>query len=105
MGRRLGSWRYAFAFAVGIALCVVSWTVTWALGDASRSVVVDLVAGIVGLVFAVSLLTGLNLGSPLSIKSASAEDGSPVDVRAGLCLLVFSLTMLFVGPFLSALLR
>jgi hypothetical protein len=77
--------------------------VTGAFGDASWSVTVDWAAGLIGIAFAVSLLTGLNLGLPPSIRNLDGDARSLVSESGGLSLLVFALTVLFVGPFASAL--
>lgn len=103
MSERLGSWRYAVAFVVGIAFSVVAWAVTGALGDASWSLTVDWAVGLIGLAFAFSLLTGINLGLQPSLRNVGGDAGSLVSRSAGLSLLVFSLTVLFVGPFFTAL--
>ena len=104
MGSRPGRWRCLVAFAAGIALPIVSWAVTRVLGDASWSVTVDWAAGLIGMAFAVSLPTGVNLGLPPSIRNLAGDAGPLVSVSGGLSLLVFSLTAMFVGPFVTALL-
>ena len=104
MGSRPGRWRCLVAFAADIALPIVSWAVTRVLGDASWSVTVDWAAGLIGIAFAVSLPTGVNVGLPSSIRNLEGDAGSLVSVSGGLSLPVFSLTAMFVGPFVSALL-
>jgi len=83
MGSRPGGWRYLVAFAAGIAFSIVSWTVTRVLGDASWSVTVDCAAGLIGIAFAVSLPTGVNLGLPPSIRNLAGDAGSLVSVSGG----------------------
>lgn len=63
----------------------------------------DWAVGLIGIAFAVSLLTGVNLGLPPSIRNVGGDAGSLVNVSAGLCLLLFSLAVLFVGPVFSGL--
>jgi hypothetical protein len=46
----------------------------------------------------------VNLGLPPSIRNLAGDAGSLVSVSGGLSLLVFSLTAMFVGPFVTALL-
>jgi hypothetical protein len=103
LSERLSSWSYAVAFAVGLAFSIFSWAVTGALGDASWSLPVDWAVGLISLAFAASLLTGINLGKPSYLRNVLGDAGSLVNVSAGMCLLVFSLTVLFVGPIFSGL--
>ena len=99
----LGDWRYPLAFVSGIAFSVVAWAVAGAFGDASVSLLADQAAGMIGLAFAFSLFTGVNLGLPTSIRSLDGSDGSLVNRGAALRLLLFSVAVLFVGPTLVVL--
>jgi len=104
MDRRLGNWRYVVAFAEGVGFSIAAWGVTGAFGVASWSLMVDWAVGLIGIAFAVSLLTGVNLGLPRSIRNLDRGSGSLVNRSGGLFLLVFSLTVMLVGPLVSALL-
>ncbi|MFA4966155.1 MAG: hypothetical protein WC709_11060 [Thermoleophilia bacterium] len=100
----LSDWRYPVAFVSGIAFAMAAWAVARAFGDASVSLLVDQAAGLIGLAFAFSLFTGVNLGLPASIRSIDGSDGSLVNRGAALRLLLFSVAVLFVGPVISGLL-
>jgi hypothetical protein len=103
MTRRLGIWLYPIAFAVGVGFAVLAWLVAGALGDSSWSAMVDWAVGLIAGAFAFSLLTGINLGLPRSIRSLDGSDGSLVSARGGLALLCFAVAVLFVGPVVTAL--
>lgn len=51
-----------------------------------------------------SLLTGINLGQIPQIRNAMGDAGSLVSVRAGLCLVAFTIALVFFGPLITALL-
>lgn len=99
----LGNWRYLIAFVSGIAFSVAASAVARAFGDASASLYADQAVGLIGIAFAGSFFTGINLGLQASIRSIDGSDGSLVSWGAALRLLLFSLGVLFVGPLLVAL--
>ena len=83
-------WLYLTWFAAGLAFDVAAWAVCHALGAPDVSVTVDWAVGLIGMAFAVSLLTGFNLGMPASIRNVGGDAGSYVNTRGGMCLLAFS---------------
>jgi hypothetical protein len=103
-GERSGKRRYGIPFAIGLAFSIVAWAVARAFGEVSWSVTADWAVGLIGLAFSFSLLTGVNLGLPPSIRNLDRDAGSLVSTSGGLSMLVFALTLMFVGPFVSALL-
>jgi hypothetical protein len=105
MSGRPGRGVYAVWFGAGVAFDVAAWAVCGALGAAVVSVTVDWAVGLIGGAFALSLLTGFNLGLPESIRNVGGDAGSLVSPRRGLCLLLFSIAVFFVGPLISALLQ
>jgi len=100
---RLGGWRYVVAFGAGLGFALVAWALAGALGDAEWSLWVDWAVGLIGIAFAVSLLTGINLGRQESIRNVMGDAGTLIDEDAGWDLLVFSLAVFFVAPYLIAL--
>ncbi|GEM_PF-5126259 len=104
MRDRLGRWRYAVAFGAGIGFSLVVLAVAAAIGDAEWSLWIDWAVGLLGIAFAVSLLTGVNLGRQESARNVMGDAGTLVDEDLGLELLIFSLTLFFVAPFVTALL-
>jgi hypothetical protein len=60
---------------------------------------VDLGMGLLGAAFGISLVTGLNLGIPVAIKSTDGAYSAPTNVGAGLWLILFSLPALVVRLF------
>ena len=100
-----GDWRHPIAFVSGIAFSIVAWAVARALGDASASLYADQAVGLIGIAFAFSLFTGINLGLPTYIRSLDGSDGSLVSHDAALRLLLSSVAVLFVGPLFVALLQ
>jgi hypothetical protein len=105
MSRRLGGGVYVVWFGAGLVFDVAAWGACRALGAAVVSVTVDWAVGLVGGAFALSLLTGINLGLPESIRNVGGDAGSLVSPRRGLCLLLFSIAVFFVGPVISAILQ
>ena len=96
-GRSASAWWWLTPIATGVTLAVLVWVVCAALGYSSWASLVDAIIGGLGLVFAFSLATGLNLGIFAAIKSVDGDATSPVDSAAALRVASFSLTMLAAG--------
>jgi len=94
--------RCVLSFVAGLALAAIIWATAAALGNASLAGLADAIAGIIGLVFAFSLATGLNLGILISIKRLDGDGSSPVDAGAALCVALFSAALLLAGLVTSA---
>ena len=105
MSKRLGAGVYLVWFAAGLAFDLAAWAVCRGLGVADVSLTVYWAVGLIGIAFALSLITGINLGLIESIRNVSGDAGHLVSPRRGLCLLLFSVAVLFVGPVVSGLLQ
>lgn len=75
------------------------------LGAAEVSLTVYWAVGLIGIAFALSLITGFNLGLPKSIRNVGGDAGHLVSPRGGRYLLLFSFAVLFGGPVISGLLQ
>ncbi len=102
--RGLGRWVYLASFGAGLAVAFVAWAVCRALGAVDASSTVDLILGLIAAAFSFSFLTGINLGKQPSLRHVVGDAGEFTDTRAGLCLAAFAAALVFVGPFVTALL-
>jgi hypothetical protein len=98
-------WLYLTSFVAGLAFDLAALVVCRVFGAPDVSVTVDWAVGLITMAFAVSMLTGLNLGLPEAIRNVGGDAGAYVNTRGGMCLLLFSVAALFVGPAISGLLR
>ncbi len=86
MSARLGVWRYPVALAVGIVISLVSGAVARAFDSDDVAFWIDAAIGVIGVAFAISLLTGFNLGRTELSRSVVGDAGSLITRRpAGAC--------------------
>jgi hypothetical protein len=88
--------RYLVSFAVGLVLALAVWAVSAAVGYPEYAGLADAIVGLLGLVIAFALATGLNLGMWLAIKDVDG-DRVPADAGAALCVAAFSVALLLSG--------
>lgn len=85
-------------FTAGLAFALAAWLVAGVFGDPSMSSFADWAVGLIVGAFGFSLITGIGLGLPRSIRSIDGTDNDPISTENGIALLCFAAALLFAAP-------
>jgi len=96
--------RLAVSFAAGAVVGILAQALTITAGHGGVGVWIIVALGILGVAMGFSLITGVNLGSPLAIKMETPSQATPTHPFAGVCVLAFTLAVIICGVVMGGLL-
>lgn len=92
------------ACLVGAAIGALAHVATALTGDATYAYLAAFGVGAIGLVSGFALIVGLNLGRPLGIRMETPSEATPPRPFAGVCVLLFAVSVIVVGAITGGLL-